>query len=411
LLGLLAIGAAAASATPGYWQLFVTQSPFPYTEASVGRQGAFGELVHLRITRKGQLIAEQTGFYAASLEQVPQTGDLVTAESSSGIKESVTYDGLPTVAGPLCAGSVTISGAKSPGATISIYRYNTSEYGSYAPAKVSYPSESSFLGTFEVPAVVGEQVGVAQIINQTLPEEVISTYQVARTDVVEACGGGGGGSGSGQTGSRPAGTSGGGGSATSQVEAFKSSAPAAPVLGKTANVTAVSGQVKVRLPGTTSFVPLTSLQQIPFGSTIDATNGAVSVTTAGPHGGTQTAQFRGGQFVLTQASNGLVLATLTGGDFSVCVNARKASVQAGRAARRSALGKHVVRKLWTNAHGKFGTKGRYVVATVEGTEWLTEDLCEGSLVRVTRDRVAVTDLPHHRHLVLRAGRTYVAKRH
>jgi hypothetical protein len=95
----------------------------------------------------------------------------------------------------------------------------------------------------------------------------------------------------------------------------------------------------------------------------------------------------------------------------VCVPARKASFAgaAQTSKRRAASGRHVVRKLWTNAHGSFGTKGRYVAATVRGTEWLTEDLCEGSLVRVTRDRVEVTDLVHHRRIVVRAGRKYLAK--
>jgi hypothetical protein len=38
-----------------------------------------------------------------------------------------------------------------------------------------------------------------------------------------------------------------------------------------------------------------------------------------------------------------------------------------------------------------------------------KDLCEGSLVRVTRDRVEVTDLVHHRRIAVRAGRKYLAK--
>jgi hypothetical protein len=68
-----------------------------------------------------------------------------------------------------------------------------------------------------------------------------------------------------------------------------------------------------------------------------------------------------------------------------------------------------VRKLWSNAHGSFSTKGNYAAGAVQGTEWLTEDLCEGTLIRVTRDKVRVTDLVRHRTIVVRAGHRYLAK--
>jgi hypothetical protein len=103
-----------------------------------------------------------------------------------------------------------------------------------------------------------------------------------------------------------------------------------------------------------------------------------------------------------------VVATLTGGDFSGCPTARERSHMA-RTSSSHASGKHVVRKLWTNAHGSFSTKGNYAAATVRGTEWLTEDLCEGTLIRVTRDRVAVSNLVNHRHITVTAGHRYLAK--
>ena len=85
--------------------------------------------------------------------------------------------------------------------------------------------------------------------------------------------------------------------------------------------------------------------------------------------------------------------------------ARASSVQAYAAAS----GKHVVRKLWANAHGKFSTKGNYAAGAVQGTEWLTEDLCEGTLIRVTRDKVAVTNLVNHKHVEVKTGHKYLAK--
>ncbi len=194
----------------------------------------------------------------------------------------------------------------------------------------------------------------------------------------------------------------------------------APKLAKTGNVAPVGGSVLVELPGTKTFVPLTTLTQIPFGATIEATHGKVSVTAAEPGGKTETGVYFGGQFRLTQERNGTVVATLTGGNFSVCPTARerahRASVGTGpivttsaRRARAAASGKHSVRKLWTNAHGKFSTRGNYAAGAVQGTEWLTDDLCEGTLIRVTRDKVVVTNLVNHRHRLVKAGRHYLAK--
>jgi hypothetical protein len=174
------------------------------------------------------------------------------------------------------------------------------------------------------------------------------------------------------------------------------------------NVAPVSGTVLVHLRGTSAFVPLSQVRQVPFGTVIDATHGRVSVTTAGPRGGTQTGEYFEGEFVLTQGRNGLVVATLTGGDFSVCPTARERSHLA-RASSRHASGKHVVRKLWANAHGSFSTKGNYAAGAVQGTEWLTEDLCEGTLIRVTRDKVKVTDLVRRRSVTVHVGHSYLAK--
>lgn len=190
-----------------------------------------------------------------------------------------------------------------------------------------------------------------------------------------------------------------------------------PVLAKTGNVEPVKGSVMVELPGSKTFVPLTSLTQIPFGAVIEATNGTVSVTTANPNGTTQTGQFFGGQFILTQGKNGLVVAKLNGGNFSVCPTARERAHRARASARALAVpqaqaaasGKHVVRKLWANAHGKFSTQGNYAAGAVQGTEWLTEDLCEGTLIKVTRDKVAVTNLVNHKRVEVKTGHKYLAK--
>jgi hypothetical protein len=181
-----------------------------------------------------------------------------------------------------------------------------------------------------------------------------------------------------------------------------------PKLALTGNLTPVSGTVLVKLPGSSVFVALTTVRQIPFGTVVDATHGAVTVTTQALHGAIQTITFSEGEFTLTQRRNGLVVATLTGGDFSVCPTARERSHLA-RASSKHASGKHVVRKLWAEGHGSYSTKGNYAAGAVLGTRWLTEDLCDGTLIHVATDRVAVTNLVNHRHKTVKAGHSYLAK--
>jgi DNA-binding beta-propeller fold protein YncE len=189
-----------------------------------------------------------------------------------------------------------------------------------------------------------------------------------------------------------------------------------PVLAVSGNVAPISGTVLVRLPGSSTFVPLGSLRQIPFGTVIEATHGHVSVTTTEPNGTTQTGEFFEGEFILRQGRNGQVLSELAGGNFSVCPTARERAHKASVAvatleggAMEASSSKHVVRKLWANAHGSFSTKGNYAAGAVQGTEWLTEDLCEGTIIRVTRDKVAVTNLVTHRHVEVTTGHKYLAK--
>ena len=112
--------------------------------------------------------------------------------------------------------------------------------------------------------------------------------------------------------------------AKSGVLASTTAAPPPPKLGVSGNVAPVSGTVLVRLPGTSIFVPLTTIRQIPFGTVINATNGKVTVTTRAPNGAIQTITYSQGEFKLTQGPDGFVVATLVGGSFAVCPTAARA---------------------------------------------------------------------------------------
>jgi FG-GAP repeat len=177
-----------------------------------------------------------------------------------------------------------------------------------------------------------------------------------------------------------------------------------PVLGRTGNITSISGRVRFLLPGARHYVTLLGTQQIPYGTIVDATHGSVSVTAALPNGRTETGRFFDGTFLLTQSRNGTVVATLRGGNFAVCPRHQRATGSSvAVSSSRRASSKHVVRKLWADAHGNFSTQGHSAAGAVLGTKWLTEDLCEGTLIRVTRDKVRVTDLIRHHSRIVYAG--------
>jgi hypothetical protein len=177
-------------------------------------------------------------------------------------------------------------------------------------------------------------------------------------------------------------------------------AVAPPELAKSVNARVVSGQVLIKLPGANAFAPLSHDSQIPVGATVDATKGRVRIVIAQPNGKLQTSDFFQGVFLVTQARNGLATMVLSGGSFGACGNARRGATSAKVKS---------VRKLWGDGAGKFRTKGRYAAATIRGTTWLTDDRCDGTLIRVTRGAVTVRDLVKKRNVVVTKGHSYLAK--
>jgi hypothetical protein len=158
-----------------------------------------------------------------------------------------------------------------------------------------------------------------------------------------------------------------------------------------------SGTVKVRRPGTSTFVTVSSAAEIPLGSTVDTTHGTVVLSSVPKPGAQpQSATFYAGIFKVTQPG-GVTQLTLT-------------QPLAPCGARASAAAKQRrTRKLWGSGHGTFRTQGRFSSATVRGTQWLVQDSCAGTLTRVVRGVVAVRDDVRHKTLVLRAGKKYLAR--
>jgi hypothetical protein len=205
----------------------------------------------------------------------------------------------------------------------------------------------------------------------------------------------------------------------------QAAAPPPPVLGQTENAQPVSGTVFIRT-ASGAFVRLTGAQQIPSGAVIDATRGTLKITTAlpggagardaaakgkhpKPKGKTQSGNFGGAIFKITQAHNGLATLSLLEGAFTGAPSF--ALCKAHKAGDASIASTKTLQLLKASAHGKFQTKGRYSAATIRGTVWTVADRCDGTLTHVITDSVAVTDFVRHKTIILHAGQSYLAKAH
>ena len=208
-------------------------------------------------------------------------------------------------------------------------------------------------------------------------------------------------------------------------------APGSPTLGKTFNISPVSGVVLVKIHGV--FVPLTELSQLPKNTVIDALHGTLSLTTAAGAGGpapahdaaakgkkhkpkvkTQKGTFGGAVFKISQATRGpgkgLVTLTLVEGaavkgapTYATCKKHNAADVNATIASSKT------LQLLHASARGRFTTRGRYSAATVRGTKWTVADRCDGTLTRDITDSVSVTDFVRHKTIILHAGQSYLAR--
>jgi len=196
-----------------------------------------------------------------------------------------------------------------------------------------------------------------------------------------------------------------------------------PVLGTAVNVAVRQGTVLVATPARMAsssaaqtsqkgleFVPLTAARQIPVGSFLDTRKGTVALTSASTTGDTtQAGGFSAGIFQVLQSrkrsARGLTELRLKGASFSSCLRARRSDASASR----GRLSRGPIRRLRANARGRFRTRGRHSAATVRGTIWDTTDRCDGTLTKVSRGSVTVRDFRRRKTIVVRAGKSYLAR--
>jgi hypothetical protein len=193
---------------------------------------------------------------------------------------------------------------------------------------------------------------------------------------------------------------------------------------KSVAVQVVSGEVFYKPPASLSqapagFKPLTGGATLPVGTTLETSKGRVELTAAARTTGKQTmkAQFFDGRFVIRQvrqAKRGakarrlFTQLRLSGGKFRSTCGAKASSSR--ELAAKKKRSKKKVRSLWGDGKGSFQTRGQGAAATVRGTRWLTQDRCDGTLVRVRRGRVEVRDLFRKRTVRVKAGESYLARR-
>lgn len=144
--------------------------------------------------------------------------------------------------------------------------------------------------------------------------------------------------------------------------------------------------VKFRVPGSTSWGEVTDAASIPTGSTIDATQGAI-VLTSQIGDKLQEGIFSGGEFRVGQnRATGMTQIKLSA-PLACPTDKASGSKRATKAGKKK---KAKRRHVWGQDNGgAYETHGRDSVATVRGTKWLTTDTCAGTVVKVFEGAVSV----------------------
>jgi hypothetical protein len=189
--------------------------------------------------------------------------------------------------------------------------------------------------------------------------------------------------------------------------------PAGPAIATSMTLAAVSGAVTFRLPDAASFSRLVGAITVPNGTEVNTIAGRAEITVA--TGGTpaeETALLYGGEFVAHQDSSApyethfVLSQPLSGCGATAARVAGSQDHGSAQHGRSSTTRRH----LWAHdSGGDFGTTGRYVSTTVEGTQWLTTDTCQSSTVQVTEGVVTVSNLITGRTFVVHAGGRYATR--
>jgi hypothetical protein len=122
----------------------------------------------------------------------------------------------------------------------------------------------------------------------------------------------------------------------------------------------------------------------------------------GKKGGVQSAEFFEGTFKVLQTKKGKPITVLKLMNKIACGKKGKGGKRpVATVSRRS-------RGLWGSGKGNYRSEGRHGSATVEGTIWWAQDLCDGTLFKVKRGVVTVRDFTNHKTVKIHRGQRYLA---
>jgi hypothetical protein len=171
-----------------------------------------------------------------------------------------------------------------------------------------------------------------------------------------------------------------------------------PVSGKSVVIQPVSGKTLVKLPGASRFTPVDATIGIPLGSTVDTRTSKIRLfAIPKPGQPAESALFYAGIFKVTQI--GAITQLQLTEALAPCPKAAAAAAK-----------KPKTRKLWGDGTGSFRTRGQYSAATVRGTTWLVQDSCGKTLTKVAKGVVSVQDFVKKKTVLVRAPKSYTAKR-
>jgi hypothetical protein len=202
--------------------------------------------------------------------------------------------------------------------------------------------------------------------------------------------------------------------------------PKPPVLGKSFNISPVSGKVYIKVPGSSfgavpgtgpGYGPLTAVQSLPAGSQIDARFGKFTLKSAsGKKGKFFTGTFGGAIVAVSQGNKGpdkgLTTFRLLLGAFPGAPNLKGCSTKTSREPASGPLAQtaSLSSAYHSRTRGRYRTRYGRASGSSSGTQWDMIVRCNGVLFKVFNGTVIVNDSARHRIVFVRAGQKYLAKR-
>jgi Ca2+-binding RTX toxin-like protein len=173
------------------------------------------------------------------------------------------------------------------------------------------------------------------------------------------------------------------------------------------------GRFGLRLPHGSRYFQLAETVKIPIGSAVDPKAGVVRLATARNRAGARRAvSVSAGRFTVRQRRGERPVTKLRlAGSLPGCRGSDSGRATAKRAARKLRVdaGKNPPRGRNRRRGYRVQVVGRFSIGASTGTEWITEDSCDGTLTTVLSGAVRVRDLGRGETVRVRAGDRYLAR--